>query len=74
MNTKEMGKIIHKGRIDKEMSRIELARKVGCSAQTVFRWEKGQLTPTLKNLTAIENVLEVGILTKYFMQKTGCNS
>lgn len=71
MKAKELGKMIHKGRIDKEMSRMQLAREVGCSAQTVFRWEKGQLTPSLKNLTSIEDVLQTGILTKEFMEKAG---
>ncbi len=68
-----LGKNIRRSREKKGFSRRKLSEMLGCSSQTVYQWENGQKNPTLSNLQKLEKILETGILTKEFMEKTGGN-
>ncbi|BBM84681.1 helix-turn-helix domain-containing protein [Candidatus Uabimicrobium amorphum] len=68
MNKKRMGKIIQKMRIEKEMTRLVLSKKMSCSPTTIFKWERGLMCPSMENLTKLESILGMNILSSEFME------
>lgn len=68
-----VGEIIKDKRQELRILQKELAEKVGCSPGLICKWEKNQISPSIKQLKIIESILNTGILTKEFMQKTGGN-
>lgn len=71
MKVKRVGEIIRSKRIEKRMSQSDLAEKLGCDASSVHKWERGKMSPSLKALTKLEKILQVGLLTKKFMKEAG---
>lgn len=67
------GKIVIKGRVDKGITQRQLAKKIGCSDVIVGQWERGLKSPGIDKVFEIEKALNVGILTKEFMDKMGGN-
>lgn len=58
---KEIGLLIQKIRLEKNISRIELAERVGCTRKAVEYWEKGQRTMSIENADKIFKALDVSI-------------
>lgn len=54
-----MGKRIRCAREKRGMSREELAAKLGCSAQSIWRWERGEVKPLRAFRRKLEEILDV---------------
>lgn len=46
-------------RKQKLLSRMELAKEIGVSEQSIFKWEKGQVSPSLKNVRKLSQFFDV---------------
>ncbi len=68
---KRLGLMIKVARIRRDLTRIDVADKLGIHQSSVQKWENGTSYPALGKLIEIEKALEVGILTKEFMDKVG---
>lgn len=60
MNSKALGHKILEYRLEKGMSRKQMARLIGVGEDTIRKYECGYKTPSLKSLIRLANVLEVG--------------
>jgi len=56
-----MGKLIRRAREKRGMSREELAALLGCSAQSIWRWERGEVKPLRAFRRRLEEILDVKI-------------
>lgn len=68
MDKKRMGKIIQKMRIEREMTRLQVSEKMGCSPTTILKWERGMMCPSMENLAKLESILGMNILSDQFME------
>ena len=59
MNTKAVGERIQIAREEQCMTQLELAKKIGCTAQHISAIERGAKTPTLETFVAIAAALRV---------------
>jgi len=69
MNKKQLGKILHKARIEKEYTRKEVAEMLKVTHDTVCKWESGKLTPRVGKLVKLEIILDTKILTDEFIEQ-----
>lgn len=60
MNSKAMGQRILTYRLEKGMSRKQMASLIGVGEDTIRKYECGYKTPSLESLVRLANVLEVG--------------
>ena len=58
---KEIGQRIKATRLERKLSREQIARRIGTTQQTVEKYEKGKIDISVRRLTQISNVLNVGI-------------
>ncbi len=56
-------------RLERKLSREQVARRIGVKQQTVEKYEKGVIAISVIQLTKISNVLNVSIM--YFLQPDG---
>ena len=54
-----LGKQIKKARQDSGYTQSQLASKIGCSVNTVSRWEQDKYSPSAKDLTKLAHLLDV---------------
>lgn len=52
-------------RINRGMSRAEVAKKLGKSIQTILKWETGKTVPDKANLTMLSNLY--GVPTSFIL-------
>lgn len=57
----EIGNIIKQNREGRKMSQTDLANKLFISRQAISKWENGSSLPSLENIIAISNILEVSL-------------
>lgn len=62
--------VLHKNRIEKQITQQELADTLYVTRQTVSRWEKGHNYPTLDMLVEICRVLDIEINDVFKPQNT----
>ena len=69
MNEHSIGYLVHHYRTLKAFSRIEFAKEVGVSPQTVFYWETNQRKITMPHIRRIAEVLGVDVteFTQYLL-------
>lgn len=58
---KIVGKRIGKMRLERKLSREQVARRIGVSQQCIEKYEKGEIDISVRKLIAISNVLNVAI-------------
>ena len=59
MNSDEISKKLKKGRKQSGLTQLEVAEKVGISANYYARIERGQISPSLQTLKDIMNILKI---------------
>ena len=59
MELQELGILIKKKRLEKQMKQNELAELLHVSRTTISKWETGVNFPDLQNLTEISRILEI---------------
>jgi len=59
MNSDEISKKLKKGRNQSGLTQLEVAEKVGISANYYARIERGQISPSLETLKDIMNILKI---------------
>lgn len=57
--TTELGRLIQDRRQELNVSQIQLAEAVGCTQQTLSRWEKGRILPPFERLPHLARALQV---------------
>lgn len=55
------GKNIRRLRLSRGLSQRELARRAGCTGSHINQVERGRVSPSLKRLRRIANILEVPV-------------
>lgn len=55
----EIGKRLEQYRLEKKLSQKQLAIKIGCSIESIYRWESGQTIMNVKNLAKLITALDV---------------
>lgn len=53
-----MNEFLRNKRLEKGLFQREVAKKMGCSAQQIYSYEKGTRTPSLKAILKFAEVLE----------------
>ena len=48
-------------RIERCLSKVQLARELGVSVRSIIRWEKDKLSMTLTNEVEVANFLEISL-------------
>lgn len=48
-------------RIERGLTKAQLARELGVSVRSIIRWEKDQMSMTLKNATEVANFFEISL-------------
>lgn len=61
----KLGNRIKTIRLERKMSREQIARRIGIKQQTIEKYEKGDINISINRLIQISNVLNVGIT--YFL-------
>lgn len=56
-----IGLLIEQLRTEKGMSRVELAKKAGCTRKAIEYWEKGQRAMSIENADKIFKALDVSV-------------
>jgi len=59
-----MGEMTREARLDKGLTQLELARKVGCGVRTIMRLEGGESWPLAVYRKRIERILNIRLLPK----------
>ena len=54
-----IGSKIRRARLDSGMSQDELAKAIGCSRNTISRWESDKMSPTVDDIAKISKVLKI---------------
>lgn len=62
----QIGKRIKEVRVEKRMSREQIARRLKVAQQTIEKYEKGKIEISVNRLIQISNVFDINIL--YFLQ------
>ncbi len=57
-----VGKRIKEIRLERKLSREQVARRCGVVQQTIEKYEKGEVEISVRKLTQISNVLNVGVV------------
>lgn len=65
----EIGKRIKCLRLEKKLSREQIARRLGVKQQTIEKYEKGSIEISIKKLIQISNIMNVSIM--YFLKQEG---
>jgi transcriptional regulator with XRE-family HTH domain len=63
-----VGERIKEARTLKGLSLQDVAGMVGVSKMSVHRWESGVGYPTVANLKKLEKVLDLGVISKKFLE------
>ena len=61
MNQERTGALIRRLRMEKGLTQRELAGRLGVSDKAVSKWERGMGCPDVSLLTAVSQVLGVGL-------------
>lgn len=67
--SKNIGSRIKAARLEKKLSREQIARRLGKCQQTIAKYEAGDIEISVIQLTKISNILNVNIM--YFLQPAG---
>ncbi len=63
----ELGQYLRKKRLDKELSQVYVAKKLGYSSQFIANWERGVSSPPLPALKKIVDIY--GINQREFLEQ-----
>lgn len=66
---KKIGERIKEARLEKKLSREQVARRLGITQQTIEKYEKGEIDISVRRLIQISNILNVAIT--YFLIREG---
>ena len=64
---RKIGMRIKETRLERKLSREQVARRIGITQQCIERYEKGEIDISVRRLMQISNVLNVGIT--YFLDE-----
>ena len=56
-----IGEAIRKARLERGLSRTQLANMACMSAQNIYQWEQGRFYPSVLNLVLIADVLNISL-------------
>ena len=68
----QIGTVIRKHRLEKNLTQEEMARRLGVTAPAVNKWEKGNSMPDITLLSPIARLLDIIRFVELLLKKYYC--